>query len=46
MVGVDFINTGEDGRGSKYCSVDVRAAPRSTSFSTLRHFNVVFSSDS
>jgi hypothetical protein len=43
---VDDINTGEDGRGSKFCSEDVRAAPCTTSFSTLRHFNVVFSSDS
>jgi hypothetical protein len=46
MVVVDFINTGEDGRGSTYCSEDVRAASRTTSFSTIRRFNVVFSSDS
>lgn len=43
---VDDINTGEDGRGSKYCSEDVHAAPRTTPFSTLRYCNVVFSSDS
>lgn len=41
----DDIITGEDGCGSKYCFEDVRAAPRTTSFSTLRHFNAVFSSD-
>lgn len=38
---MDDIQTGDEDLGGKYCCEDVRAAPRTTSLSTLRLFNVV-----